>query len=326
MELLQRIFLRIGVLPFLMLLAICIFGFISGQFLSERNLLNVARQASYLVMASLGQFLVLLVAGIDLSVGTITAASSVASAMTMIALGQVLPEAVWLAIPAGMLAGVLVAMALGAVNGIGVSLLNVQPFMMTLGMTSVGFGLALFATSGMPVMGLPEAFGQSFGYGTILGLPLPICVALVLAGLTGLVLGHTGYGRHLYAIGGNARAARLSGISVRRLTFSAYVLGAALCGVTGVMLTARMSSGEANIGATLPLETIAACVIGGVSLNGGTGRVWGVVLGALFITLVQNGMNLARVDSYLQMVVIGLILILAIIADNIRSRMLNARR
>jgi ribose/xylose/arabinose/galactoside ABC-type transport system permease subunit len=326
MKLLQRVFLRIGVLPFLMLLAICIFSFISGHFLSERNLLNVARQASYLAIASLGQFLVLLVAGIDLSVGTITAAASVASSMTMIAIGQAVPEAIWLAIPAGMLAGVLVAMALGAVNGFGVSLLNVQPFMMTLGMTSIGFGLALFATSGMPVMGLPDAFAQRFGYGAILGLPLPICVALVLAGLTGFVLGNTGSGRHLYAIGGNARAARLSGISVRRLTFTSYVLGAALCGVTGVMLTARMSSGEANIGATLPLETIAACVIGGVSLSGGTGRVWGVVLGALFITLVQNGMNIAQVDSYLQMVVIGLILIFAIIADNIRSRMLNARR
>ncbi|PZQ83090.1 MAG: ABC transporter permease [Ancylobacter novellus] len=326
MNVLQRIFLRIGVLPILMLLAICIFGSISGQFLSQRNLLNVARQASYLAMASLGQFMVLLVAGIDLSVGTITAASSVASALAMIALVPVFPEAIWPAILGGVLFGVLIAIALGAVNGIGVSLLNVQPFMMTLGMTSVGFGLALFATSGMPVMGLPGAFGQALGYGTFFGLPLPICVALTSAMIIALMLGNTGYGRHLYAIGGNARAARLSGISVRRLTFSAYVLGASLCGVAGVMLTARMSSGEANIGATLPLETIAACVIGGVSLNGGTGRVYGVMMGALFITLVQNGMNLARVDSYLQMVVVGLILILAIVADNIRSLMLNAQR
>ena len=326
MHLLQRTFLRIGVLPFLMLIAICIFGSISGQFLSERNLLNVMRQASYLAMASLGQFMVLLVAGIDLSVGTITAASSVASAMTMLTLAASFPDAGWLAITLGILAGVVVAMLLGAINGIGVSVLNVQPFMMTLGMTSIGFGLALFATSGMPVMGLPESFGRGLGYGSVLGLPLPICVALALALIIAFVLGNTGYGRHLYAIGGNARAARLSGISVRKLTFSAYVLGAALCGVTGVMLTARMASGEANIGASLPLETIAACVIGGVSLNGGTGRVAGVVMGALFITLVQNGMNLARVDSYLQMVVVGVILILAIIADNIRAKMLTARR
>lgn len=326
MDQLKRIFLRVGVLPFLMVIAIAIFGSISGQFLSERNLMNVMRQASYLTLAALGQFLVLLVAGIDLSVGTITAASSVAAAMAMISLSPVFADMIWLAIGGGILAGVLVACLLGAINGIGVSVLNVQPFMMTLGMTSVGFGLALFVTSGMPVMGLPEAFGQVLGYGSVFGIPLPIIIAISLALVTGFVMSNTGFGRHLYAIGGNARAARLSGLPVGRLTFVAYTLGAAFCGVTGVMLTARMASGEANIGASLPLETIAACVIGGVSLSGGTGRVAGVVMGAMFITLVQNGMNLARVDSYLQMVVIGVILICAIIADNLRIRMLNARR
>lgn len=287
--------------------------------------MNVARQSSFLVMASLAQFIVLLVGGIDLSVGTIVAVASVSSATSMLILSTLAPDFAWLVISFGALIGVLSSMAMGAVNGIGVSLFNVQPFMMTLGMTSIGFGLALFATAGMPVTGLPPAFSQELGYGTLFNIPVPIYVALVLALLMGFGLGQTGFGRHLYAIGGNAKAARLSGISVPSLTFLAYVLSAGLCGITGVMLTARMSSGEANIGATLPLETIAACVIGGVSLSGGTGSVTGVLMGAVFITLIQNGMNLARVDSYLQMVVIGVILILAVVADNIRLRMINPR-
>lgn len=322
---LKKIFLKVGVLPFLMVVCLLIFGFLSDHFLSTRNLLNVARQSSYLVIASLAQFMVLLVAGIDLSVGTIIAVASVSGAITMTGILSVAPDAVALALVLGILAGLLAGTVLGMINGFGVAVFQVQPFMMTLSMTSIGFGLALFATSGTPVTGLPASLGNVLGYGVLFGIPLPIWVALTLAAGLAFLLGRTGFGRHLYAIGGNVKAARLSGIDTGRLTFLAYAIGGTLAGVTGVMLTARMMSGEANVGATMPLETIAACVIGGASLSGGAGSVTGVILGALFISLVQNGMNLAQVDSYLQLVVIGLILIFAVIADNFRSRLLNPR-
>jgi ribose transport system permease protein len=133
-------------------------------------------------------------------------------------------------------------------------------------------------------------------------------------------------GRYFYAIGGNPKAAHLSGINTRFNLFMAYVICAALASCAGLMLTARIETGEANIGATMPLESIAACVIGGVSLRGGSGRLGNVVLGAIFIGLVQNGMNLARIESYLQIVVVGVLLILAVVADQLRQRFVASAR
>ncbi len=192
--------------------------------------------------------------------------------------------------------------------------------MMTLGMASVGFGIALYLTGGVPVYGMPVEFGDVFGFGSILGVPTPVWVAALLIALLWIMLYMTPYGRYFYAVGGNAKAARLSGINVRGTLFATYVLCAALAATAGMLLTARLDTGEANIGASMPLESIAACVIAGVSLRGGIGRLENVVLGALFIGLVQNGMNLARIESYLQTVVLGALLILAVIADQIRLR------
>ena len=187
-------------------------------------------------------------------------------------------------------------------------------------MASVGFGIALYLTGGVPVYGLPVAFGDIFGFGTFLGLPTPVWVALLIIIVLWIYLYATPQGRHFYAVGGNPKAARLSGINVRGTLFRAYVLCAALAATAGMLLTARLDTGEANIGASMPLESIAACVIAGVSLRGGVGRLENVVLGAVFIGLVQNGMNLARIESYLQTVVLGGLLILAVIADQIRLR------
>jgi ribose transport system permease protein len=192
--------------------------------------------------------------------------------------------------------------------------------MMTLGMASVGFGIALYMTGGVPVYGMPPAFGETFGFGQWLGIPAPIYVTVALIATMYVVLNWTRMGRYFYAIGGNVKAASLSGINVRLYLFLAYVLCSAMATVSGLMLTARLETGEANIGAAMPLESIAACVIGGVSLRGGVGRVGNVVLGAIFIGLIQNGMNLARIESYLQTVVIGVLLIVAVVADQVRQR------
>jgi ribose/xylose/arabinose/galactoside ABC-type transport system permease subunit len=319
-EWLQVAFVRLGVLPFLLVIAVVVFTLMSGKFLSGQNLINVARQSTYLTMVAMGQMLALLTGGFDLSVGTILALTSVVGAMAMSSVIAVYPDAVALAILAGVIAGVAAGVAIGVFNGIGVAIFNVSPFMMTLGMASVGFGIALFLTGGVPVYGMPDLFGKLFGFGQWFGIPVPIYVTVALMLFMYVLLNWTRMGRYFYAIGGNVKASLLSGINTRLNLFMAYVLCAGLTAISGIMLTARLETGEANIGATMPLESIAACVIGGVSLRGGSGRLLNVVLGAIFIGLVQNGMNLARIESYLQTVVIGILLILAVVADQLRQR------
>jgi ribose/xylose/arabinose/galactoside ABC-type transport system permease subunit len=319
---LQHVFVRLGVLPFLLLIAIIVFGLLSSRFLGWPNLVNVARQSTYLTMVAMGQMLALLTGGFDLSVGTTLAVTSVISAMAMSAMAVAYPDAVVLAIAVGMLAGLGAGLAIGTVNGAGVALLGISPFMMTLGMASVGFGIALYLTGGVPVYGMPPQFGKTLGFGQWLGIPAPIYVTAALIVVMYVLLNWTRMGRYLYAIGGNLKAATLSGINTRLYLFMAYALCAGMTSISGLMLTARLETGEANIGASMPLESIAACVIGGVSLRGGTGRLGNVVLGAIFIGLVQNGMNLARIESYLQIVVIGILLIIAVVADQLRQRIM----
>ncbi|HSY88921.1 MAG TPA: ABC transporter permease [Verrucomicrobiae bacterium] len=319
---LAHVFVRLGVLPFLLLIAVIVFALMSSRFLAWGNLVNVVRQSSYLTMVAIGQMLALLTGGFDLSVGTIIAITSVVGAMAMTALFTAYPDAVLLSIALGMLAGVGAGVAIGILNGIGVAALGVSPFMMTLGMASIGFGIALFLTGGVPVYGMPQEFGKVLGFGQWLGIPAPIFVTVALIVFLYVLLNWTRMGRYLYAVGGNLKASALSGINTRFSLFMAYVLCGAMTAISGIMLTARLATGEANIGASMPLESIAACVIGGVSLRGGTGRLGNVVLGAIFIGLIQNGMNLARIESYLQIVVVGVLLIFAVVADQIRQRIM----
>ena len=316
----QLAFVRLGVLPFLLLIALIVFTLMSDNFLTGRNLLNVVRQSAYLTLVSMGQMFALLTGGFDLSVGTILALTSVVGATAMAGAYAAMPEAVGLSILIGVLAGIAAGTAIGVVNGVGVSLFNVSPFMMSLGMASIGFGIALYMTGGTPVYGMPVEFGDVFGFGSTLGLPTPVLITGILIVVLYFIVNWTRLGRYFYAVGGNIKAARLSGINTKLTLFLAYVLCGAMAAISGILLTARLDTGEANIGATMPLESIAACVIAGVSLRGGVGRLENVVLGALFIGLVQNGMNLARIESYLQTVVIGALLILAVVADQFRLR------
>lgn len=322
----QRLFVRMGVLPFLLLVAVIVFTAISDHFLSTQNLINVVRQSVYLTIVSLAQMLALLTGGFDLSVGTIVALTSVVGAAAMAAVSAASPDSVWLAITLGCLAGIVAGTLVGVTNGVGVAVFNVSPFMMTLGIASVGFGIALYMTGGVPVYGMPPEFGRVFGFGRVAGVPVPVIVAILIAALTWVLVNRTALGRYFYAVGGNVKAAHLSGISTRWTLFITYTLCGLLSAVCGMLLTARLETGEANIGASMPLESIAACVIGGVSLRGGVGRVGNVVLGALFIGLVQNGMNLAKIESYLQTVVLGSLLIFAVIADQLRLRLIASMR
>ena len=270
----------------------------------------------------MAQMVVMLTAGLDFSVGVILAMTSVVASMTMVALWSGYGSG-WEAIFIGCLAGLLVGALIGLVNGLGVAFLRVPPFIMTLGMSSIIFGLALTITGGIPIYGMPESFTNIFGYGTFLGISLTIWITLFFIILVYIFINMTKMGRYFYAIGGNIRAAELSGINVRFYIVSAYVFSAVITSIAALLITARLETGEPNIGASYPLLSIAACAIGGVSLLGGVGRVQNVVLGAFFIILIQNGMNLMRVGSYLQMVVIGVLLIVAISAEYFRQQMLS---
>lgn len=318
----QFIFVRLGVLPFLLVIALVIFTILSDNFLTSRNMLNVLRQSSYLMLIAMGQMFALLTGGFDLSVGTIVAITSVVGATVMSMVYATYPDSVMLAISLGVFAGIAAGTFIGFINGVGVSVFKVSPFMMTLGMSSIGFGVALYMTGGAPVYGMPMEFSNIFGFGKMLAMPSPIWVCFLLVILLALLANWTRTGRYFYAVGGNIKAAQLSGIDTRKMLLLAYVLSGAVAAICGMLLTARLDTGEANIGANFPLESIAACVIAGVSLRGGVGRIENVVLGALFIGLIQNGMNLARIESYLQTVVIGALLILAVIADQVRLKIM----
>ena len=319
---LSNSFIKAGVLPWFLGVALITFSFASDNFLTTQNILGVARHSSDLILVAMAQMVVMLTAGLDFSVGVILAMTSVVASMTMVALWSGYGSG-WEAIFIGCLAGLLVGAFIGLVNGLGVAFLRVPPFIMTLGMSSIIFGLALTITGGIPIYGMPESFTNIFGYGTFLGISLTIWITLFFIILVYIFINMTKMGRYFYAIGGNIRAAELSGINVRIYIVSAYVFSAVITSFAALLITARLETGEPNIGASYPLLSIAACAIGGVSLLGGVGRVQNVVLGAFFIILIQNGMNLMRVGSYLQMVVIGVLLIVAISAEYFRQQMLS---
>ncbi|MEZ5769464.1 MAG: ABC transporter permease [Paracoccaceae bacterium] len=298
-------------LPAMFVIAMVVFSIGAPNFLTADNFNNVARQSVYLLIVALGQFIVIVNGGLDLSVGSIVSLTSVAGSMAMAAVYAAFPETQFLALAAGLAMGALIGAGAGLVNGFGVSFLRIPPFMMTLGMGSVLFGITLFISGGMPIYGLPPVLGEWFGFGRFLGFPIPAIVALALVVVIYVLLEWTRFGRQLYAAGGNPRAAALSGVRTGRVTIFAFVLAGLLSALSGLLLTARLGTGEANIGTNLPLESIAACVISGVALAGGQGRTFAVLLGTLLIMLVQNGLNLMQVGAYAQTMATGGILIFA---------------
>lgn len=298
-------------LPAMFLLAVVFFSVATDKFLTVDNLTNVARQSVYLLIVALGQLVVMISGGMDLSVGSNVSLTSVLSSLAMAAIYAVYPDDPWLALWAGLAVGLAVGLVVGFVNGLGVTLLRINPFMMTLGMSSVVFGLTLFASSGTPIYGAPPLHGQIFGFGKILGIPTPSIVAIIMVGVTWFILQWMRFGRQVYAAGGNSRAAELSGVRTVPVRIAAYMMCGVLASISGLLLTARLGSGEANVGAALPLDSVAACVISGVSLAGGRGHPLAVVLGTLLIMLVQNGLNLIQVGAYAQSIATGAILIFA---------------
>jgi ribose/xylose/arabinose/galactoside ABC-type transport system permease subunit len=314
-----RAFLAVGLVPVLLVVMIVVFAVIEPRFISTFNILNIGRQSTYLVVATMGQMLYLLTRHFDLSNGACVALTSVISAKVMTSAGLVHHQA--LAIALGCLAGLGVGLTVGFVNGWIIAKFNITSFMATLASASVLTGLALLITNGIPVQGLPTGYVSWLGSGKIAGIPVSIFFAVGLAILFYVLLSWTRLGRNAYAIGGNIRAAHVSGVRVARETILLLMIGSMLAAVSGLMLTARLASGEANTGADLSLQTIAAAALGGVSLFGGEGRLSGALIGAVFIVVLSNGMDLTQVSSYIQLIVLGVLLVVALLVDRARGRL-----
>lgn len=278
---------------------------------SPSNLWNIALQTSYLAIFTLGQCIVLLTAGLDLSIGLAVSYVSVVAALAMVNTGGDPFLAVFVFVLVGLGVGILV----GAFNGFFVAVVGINPFVVTLATFNILLALSSTVTRGFPVTGFPPELSRWLVDTSVLGIPIPIVLSISTLFLVGLLLGRTTFGRSLYLIGSNRRMAFVAGIKVRLHTFMAYVLCSGLAAFGGLLLTARAGSGEPNIGGSLALETIAAAVIGGARLRGGEGGVLSALIGALFITVLSNGMNLSRIDGYIQQLCLGAIIIVSLVID-----------
>jgi ribose transport system permease protein len=259
--------------------------------------------------------LVIITAGIDLSVGSVSALSGVLGVMMMAQAG--------LPVPVAILGGTLVGATCGLVNGLLVSVAGLNPFIATLGMLTVARGLTFIVTNAVAVFGTPNSF-RLLGQGVIGPIPIPILVIVVVAVIGYIVLSRTRLGRYAYAMGSNLEAARLSGIPIRRYLTSVYVISGALAGFGGMIAASRVNSGQPNFGIGLELDVIAAAVIGGASLFGGQGTVVGTLIGAFLIALIRNGAVLLDVNTFYQQVIIGVVIWLAVFWDQYRRRRLAA--
>ena len=298
--------------PLLGLLVLCaVLGILSDHFLTFDNLINVFRQSAVNALLSLGQLVVIITAGIDLSVGSILGLSCVLAAM-MLKAG--VPPA--LSLPAALAIGAV----LGGINGVLLTKLRLpHPFIPTLGMMNVARGLALVITGGFPVSELPGSF-RFWGAGSVGWIPAPVVLVALFCALFHVFLTRTTVGRDIYAIGGNRQAALLSGVPVDARLILVYALSGLMAGAGAIVLAGRMNSGFPLAGAGAELDSIAAVIIGGASFFGGVGTVSGTLVGALIMGVLRNGLNLLNVSAYWQTVTIGVVIVAAVWVDVIRQR------
>jgi ribose transport system permease protein len=307
---------NVQVMPVLIVVMIVGFALLNDRFFTQINALSIANQATFLIIVALGQGIVLLTGGFDLSVGAAVSLTSVVTGWVLTTAGVSGTPLIALAVLAGVGVGVLI----GLVNGVSVAFLGVPPFIATLGASGAAGGAALLVSGGLPITGLPPGFVSTFGTPHLDTISFPIYFTAALCAVVWFVVSRTTAGRRLYAVGGNAKAARLSGISVSQTLLAAYVTAGLLAAVAGILLSARVATGDANLGGQLVLQSITAGVLGGISLSGGEGRITGAITGALFVAILSNGMNLVGVQSYYQMVVLGTFLIAAAVIEHNRGR------
>lgn len=293
---------------FFAFLIICGFlSYASSQFLTISNWTIIITQVSINALLAFGVTFVIITGGIDLSVGSIVAVAGVVAAL--LASQADFP----LVVP--VLGGLIAGLVFGFINGLIITKSKIAPFIVTLGIMTIGRGLALILSKGRPISNLSDSF-NFIGGGDVFGIPFPIIVLIIVFIISYLLLKNTVFGRYVYAIGGNEQAAWASGINVNKIKMSVYALCGTLAGLAGILLTSRITTGQPNAGAGFELDAIAAAIIGGTSTSGGTGTIMGTLIGALLIGVINNGLDLLNVSSYYQQVIMGAIIIGAVLLDS----------
>jgi len=298
-----------GILPILVIICI-LFAFLSPNFLTGGNIVNILRQASINIVLATGMTFVILTGGIDLSVGSILAVSAVVGLLV-----SLLPALSWAAVPAALLAGLL----LGLVNGALITFLDVPPFIVTLGSLTALRGVAFLIAKGTTLINRDINFAW-VGNSYVGPLPCLVIIALLTVIVSWFVLRQTVLGVQIYAVGGNERAARLTGIKVNRVLLFVYGISGLLAGLGGIMSASRLYSASGILGQGYELDAIAAVILGGTSFTGGIGTIGGTLLGALIIAILNNGLTLLNLSYFWQLVVKGLVIILAVMIDRLRRR------
>lgn len=287
-----------------------------GAFATPRNLVNVLKQTSVNGILAMGMAFVIVSGGIDLSVGSIVALSGVVCCMfahpAESGTGGQFP------FPVPILMALLVGAAVGAFNGVLIAYGGIPPFIVTLGSMTMVSGLALIVSGGSPIYGVTDAF-EAIASGKLLSIPYLAIYMVIVVAVCAFVLDRTVFGRRVYAIGGNETAASVSGIDVRRIRTVVYTVSGTLAGLAGLLVASRTITGSPTAGKSYEMDAIAACVIGGVSMSGGAGKWYGVVVGSLMLAVISNGLDILRVNSNYQLVIKGVIIILAVLMD-IRGR------
>jgi ribose transport system permease protein len=293
-----------------------VISLLSDTFLTAANGINVLRQIAVNTCIATGMTLVVLTGGIDLSVGSVLAlCGALAAGLLKNGLPIVSIDVfIGFTVLGAFLAAILLGAAIGFFNGLVITRFNVPPFVATLAMLTMARGATMLYTEGHPISNLGEGFAF-IGAGSLLGIPVPVLIALFVVLLASFLVNKTKLGRYIYAIGGNETAARLSGIRIEKVKTIVYAIGATLAALGGLIVTARLDSAQPNAGTSYELDAIAAVVIGGTSLNGGRGTVWGTVIGAVIIGVLNNGLVLLNVSPFWQQVVKGAVILLAVIID-----------
>ncbi len=309
------VFLRENLGIIIALLVLCVLLAVlpatSSSFLSTQNVFNILRQISTNMLIACAMTMVIILGGIDLSVGSIIALSGV------IAAGCV--SRYQLPIAAALIAGVLVGLLIGVFNGFVICKTTIPPFIVTLATMNIARGLAKVYTGGSPVRVVTKTW-QFIGAGYIGPVPVPVIIMIVVIVITALMMNKTKLGRHIYAVGGNTQAARFSGIKVSRVKFIVHAYAGLMAGLAGIILASRMYSGQPTAGEGAEMDAIAAVVVGGTSMAGGSGKIGGTIIGALIIGVLNNGLNLMNVNSFWQDVVKGVVILLAVLIDYLRNR------
>ena len=324
-------FIKTYAIVFIFLAMVIGLSFLSDAFLQPRNLVNVIRQISVMGLIAIGVTMIIITTGIDLSSGSVAALAAVIAAS--FAQRPDWQNAKYPGLDLPVIVPILAALAVGAlcgaINGGLVARFKIPPFIATLGMFTIARGAALLYSE-RPVSGLTDAYNY-IGQGEILkvipipnqpplGLPVPVIILVLVAVGVHIMLNNTRFGRHIYAVGGNEQAALISGLNVKWIKVGVYTLAGLLSGLAGLVLSSRIGSGQPGLAVGIELDAIAAAVIGGTSLSGGVGTIWGTIIGALIIGVLNNGLDLLNVSAYWQTIVKGSIIVIAVIIDERKNR------